>query len=101
MPINTKITAVDKLVLSTSTLIVPANSRRMNIILCNPGDEVVYLMFKRNSNDPNPTTTSGIALMPMGGSYELDISLFPFTGEIWGIAESVASQVTGLEHWYD
>lgn len=77
---------------AASTLIVPANERRLWIVIVNQGANAVWLALGVAA-----AADTGIYLASAGGSIMLDMTSTPWYGEIRGIASAVASKVTCTE----
>jgi hypothetical protein len=73
----------------SSQIILPANSSRAQVTLVNEGESTIYLAYG------NAATVGGIALLPQGGSYEINQSN-PYWGAISAVSQG-QSVLSGLE----
>lgn len=74
-----------------SSMILPANSNRLQLTLVNAGTNRIWLSY-----GPLARSGQGITLMPGGGSYEINRTN-PYKGAIAAISENTGSTLTGLE----
>ena len=79
-------------VLTTSTLIIAANSKRHGLTLVNDGAYPVYLFFGAGPAVAN----SGLRLNANGGATQLDCNAL-WLGAVYGIAVGGTSNVTVAE----
>ncbi len=74
----------------SSQIILPANNGRAQVTLVNEGGSTIYLAYG------NAATVGGIALLPQGGSYEINQSN-PYWGVISAVSAQGQSDLSGLE----
>lgn len=74
-----------------SSMILPANPHRLQLTLTNQGSEIIWLNYGALAE-----AERGIALMPNGGSYEIN-QTNPYQGAIAAISTGIGSSLAGLE----
>lgn len=77
---------------TVSTLVVPQNYNRVWLYVCNAGGNNVFLQPGKAA-----ALNTGIRLAASGGYFIFDFNGFYWDGQIFGIADTLASQLTILE----
>ncbi|HEY9696754.1 MAG TPA: hypothetical protein V6D10_05795 [Trichocoleus sp.] len=75
----------------TSQMILPPNPHRLQLTLVNQGSNPIWLNYGALAE-----AGRGIALMPSGGSYEIN-QTNPYQGAVAAISEGIGSSLSGLE----
>lgn len=92
-PLEAKVNTNDRSVSvgTVSTLVLRRNSKRVFAILTNNGANAIHIQLGAAA-----TAATGVRLNPYGGSFQID-RMTPWNGEVYAIAETATTVLTGVE----